>query len=77
MNRPLLSRLLPPFAMTAIGAPSGGGVGRGRSRASRPAVYGPTSCRAMAQRKRGVGGRARVAAPARGANDGPRPGEPG
>ena len=63
--------------MTAIGAPSGGGVGRGRSHASRPAAYAPTSCRAMAQRKRGVGGRARVTASTRGANGGPRPGELG
>ena len=52
--------------MTAIGAPSGGGVGRGRRHASRSAVGASTPNRAAAHRTRDVG-KSRLTNPSRGA----------
>jgi hypothetical protein len=52
--------------MTAIGAPSGGGVGRGRRHASRSAVGASTPNRAAAHRTRDVGN-GRSTNPSRGA----------
>jgi hypothetical protein len=46
---------VPLTALTAIGAPRGGGVGRGRRHASRSAVGTSTSNRAAAHRTREVG----------------------